>query len=229
MTTEAADKAPKRGPGRPKGSKNRTGPEPDLETAAAAGAAAGAEQASSSGAEPPPADTPPGAGEGSTPRRRRVSKKVTKQIEDALAEVLQAPAMPCAIFGDEWAADHFEQAGAVLANKIAVVSERNAVLRGWCERAMEGESIGILFLALLAYAGPPLIHWNLVPVPGLRKIPRRPRRGRPDPETMSPTAATEWQEQAPPETVGFDEPVAAEFFGGDNGEGPPTFSEVPPR
>jgi hypothetical protein len=238
-----ADKPPagkKRG--RPKGSKTKPKPAADLPLEQLADAAAGAAQGP--GAETPPGDTPPGRESpgGKGKRRSRVTKKGTQQIEDALAEILQIPAVPAAMLGDVWMADHFTAQGRQLANRIAIVSERNPVLRAWCERALEGESIAVLLMAGLMYAAPPLMHFGLVPggefigVPVLRRQAAQPADPGPVP------AAAPAREPVPAKPYGG-EPVSAEdeadtgvntaervdpdahFVGGANGDGPPLWTE----
>jgi hypothetical protein len=220
------DTPPKRGPGRPKGSKNK--PKDPVDQVAS--------ELKGNG------DKPPGAGK----RKTRISKRVTDQIEEALAEILCAPAMAAAFVGDQWAIEHFTTTGKELAHRIAVVSERNSQLRAYCERALEGESIMILALGFIAYTVPPLIHWNIIPGPdGMMGIPKakrgtRRRRGRQATEE-SPTDATEWQREETEyqqyereaaqraETNGHAESpeVYAEFDGESEGSEPPTFIETP--
>jgi hypothetical protein len=227
----AGDKPPKRrGPGRPKGSKNK--PKNPVDQVA--------REAEGNGDSPPKKGT----------RKKRVSKKVTQQIEDALAEIFCAPAIGTAMIGDEWATNHFTESGKELAHRIAKVSERNDQLRRWCEKALDSESIMVLAFASIMYAMPPLIHWNLLPVPpaagALMGIPQRPTRRRPQPQAP-PSAATEWEDDpdeyefrqrqheenlarqaangngaVPPEP----EPMYAEFSDDDESE-PPTFIESP--
>lgn len=227
------DKPPKRKRGRPR--KTAKAPEPDLAHAAAEAAAqefekGGGSEASGAGTKPKGGDTPPASEQAGTaprkPRRRRVSKQVTQQIEDALAEMLCLPAVPAAVFGDQWAADHFTTQGREFANKIAVMSERYPELRKWCERLMGGESAAVLLFAALMYAGPPLVHWGIIPMKpegaalmGIPVVRRRAKRSAPE---GSSAAATEWPERPGP----GGEPSGVEFHGEANG-GPPTFTETP--
>lgn len=170
----------KRGPGRPKGSKNKP--------KSAADQFADGTRVTDNG------DSAPSGG--GTPRRKRVSKKVTEDIEQALAEILTAPAMIAAIQGDQWAIQHFTVNGRELAHRIAEVSERHSQLRKWCEGLLEGESVFLVGMAAVAYVIPALIHYNLVPGPdGLLGVPRKPhksRRGKKN--TGSPTDGTEWSQ-----------------------------------
>jgi len=186
-----ADKAPK---------KSRTArPEPETAPAAepstATGAGAGAGSAPPPVAEPA-ADLPPAPPQ---KRRRAPRKATTRAIEDALAEILTMPALPCALIGDEWAADHFTIKGRELAATIAKVSERNPVLRKWCERAMQGESTAVLLMASIMYAYPPLLHWGVLPGPaGIFGVPLQataPEAHMPDWETG---AASEFDAAVPP-------------------------------
>lgn len=218
-----ADTPPaKRKRGRP-----RKTPDPaslPLEEAAEAAAAEALKKA-----EPAPGgDTAPGAepGAGSAPRKRnRVTKKGTQQIEDGLREILQMPAVPASIFGDQWAADHFTQQGAAFANRIAVVSERNPVLRGWCEKALAGESLAVLLMAGVLYAGPAALHFGLIPGGELMGIPvMRRKQSAPEPVPAQATAPTD-------AAFGHDAPQA-QPYGGEpvefsNGDGPPVWEPAP--
>lgn len=205
MAEPGKDKPPKRKRGRPR--KTPVDPPKSEQTIDdLAGAAAAAAEAKSE--EPPVGDRPPGGEpvEGKPSRRRpRVTKKQTAAIADALAEILMIPAVPAAMFGDKWMADHFTNSGRQLADQIAAVSERNVVLRAWCERAMEGESTAVLLIASLMYVAPPLMHFGIIPggamlgVPVLQKGPAAPPG--PVPATEQPHTAAR-------------EPVPAQQYGG---------------
>ena len=115
------------------------------------------------------------------PRKRPVatSKGVatTQEIEDAFAEILALPAIPFAISGDDFCANHFTVASRDFASKIAAQSEKNATLRKWCERLVDGESLAVLLFAAMSYALPPMIHHNIVPgADGMRAIFGVPER-----------------------------------------------------
>lgn len=222
-----ADAPPRRGPGRPKGSKNKPKSAAD-------------EFAAGASATPNGDDAPTGA---ARKRRKRVSKKVTEDIEAALAEILTAPSMIAAVQGDMWAVKHFIDNGKELAHRIAEVSERHSQLRAWCESLLEGESIFLVGMAAVAYVLPALIHYNMIPGPdGLLGVPRRQKgskRGKPD--TGSPTDGTDWtqsgmtaqqqyeaeQRQADAEA---EEAVAVDDddvqYAGEEDGAPPTFVEV---
>lgn len=187
-----------------------------IEAAAEAAAAAGAA----------PGDTPPGAepGGGEPPKRQRnrVTKKGTQAIEDGLREILQMPSVPASIFGDQWAAQHFLIQGAAFANKIAVVSERNPVLRSWCDRALQGESIAVLLMSGMMYAGPALLHFGVVPGGELLGVPvlAKRRQAAPPPPAGAPADAPEFGREEPAAQPYGGEPV----FAGENGDGPPVWS-----
>lgn len=240
----------------PKGKRKRGRPPkvkaPEVDTLAEAAAAAAAAEPSE---EPPVGDKPPGAEpiEGKPKARRsRVTKKGTAAIADALAEILQIPAVPAAMFGDKWLAAHFTNSGRQLADQVAAVSERNPVLRGWCEKAMEGESVAVLLIASTMYVVPPLMHFGVIPhgqaigVPVLQKVPPGgpgpvPAAEQPHTAAREPVPAQQYGgepvpatagEQAVPQSEAAPQPEQGEsvapeahFVGGANGDGPPLWTE----
>ena len=144
--------------------------------------------------------------EADEPPRRRDRKKTKlppppapaktdlRELEKLLAEVLQAPAMACALAGDDWAANHFTNQGPVLARTLVSAAEHNPWLRSKLEAAAGGDELAIrlmgistVVVAAVGYLIPPLIWWFNVPVsPGARAMfgippPRRPAR--PIPQT----------------------------------------------
>lgn len=217
-----ADTPPKRKRGRPPKAKAiNADVEPDALTKAAEDAAAAATSDPPAGDAPPGGPTAPGE-----PKRRRskVTKKGTQQIEDGLREILQMPAVPASIFGDQWAAQHFTQQGAVFANKIAVVSERNPVLRDWCNKMLAGESLAVLLMASVMYAGPAALHFGVLPGGELLGVPVLRKRSKgPQPVPAEATVPTD-------PAFGRDAPEAQPYGGAPsyaNGEGPPVWEPVP--
>lgn len=220
MTPPVGDKPPKRGPGRPKGSKNKPkDPISQLEN-----------DSKGNGDKPPRKG--PGRPKGSKTKKKQ--KEVTEAIEEALAEILTAPAMPCAFVGDDWGAKHFTQNGREFASRLAQFSERNSQFRAWCETLMNTESIMALALAAAAYTIPPLMHWNIIPGAEKVGIPKKQRKSKKN-LTPNPSDATEWPDR--PETTSDedmydnegvipDTPFFAEFSD-DEQVTPPTFAEVP--
>jgi len=99
-------------------------------------------------------------------------KKVDlKELERTIAEALKAPAIICATFGDEWAAQHFTTSGPYLARNLIVASEHNPWLRRKLEEAATGQDAMMIMVsmvgvggALFAYAVPPIIWWFNLPV-----------------------------------------------------------------
>jgi hypothetical protein len=99
-------------------------------------------------------------------------KKVDlKELERTIAEALKAPAIICATFGDQWAADHFTTSGPYLARNLIVASEHNPWLRRKLEEAATGQDAMMIMVsmvgvggALFAYAIPPIIWWFNLPV-----------------------------------------------------------------
>ena len=94
-----------------------------------------------------------------------------KELERTIAEALKSPAIICATFGDEWAADHFTTSGPYLARNLIVASEHNPWLRRKLEEAAVGQDAMMIMVsmvgvggALFAYAIPPIIWWFNLPV-----------------------------------------------------------------
>lgn len=117
-----------------------------------------------------------------------------REVEEILINAFAAPAMPCAMFGDVWAADHFTRQAPFLARNLVVASKTNPWLRRQLETlSTGGESamriMGMMGLAgaCVAYAGPPVIHWFNLPVPDKARemfgVP--PRRVQPDVTTRA--------------------------------------------
>jgi hypothetical protein len=95
-----------------------------------------------------------------------------KELEQTLAEALKAPAMMCASFGDEWAAEHFTKSGPYLARNLVLASEHNPWLRRKLEEAATGEDAMMMVVSLvgvggavIAYLVPPLIYFFNLPAP----------------------------------------------------------------
>lgn len=126
----------------------------------------------------------------STPPKPRAPKKADlKLLEQTLADALQAPAMACAAFGDEWGANHFQASGPYLARNLIHAAEYNPWLKEKLETAAEGGdmmmkimgSIGVAG-ALVMYVAPPIIYFLNVPVPDkTRELMNIPPRKEPEP------------------------------------------------
>jgi hypothetical protein len=100
------------------------------------------------------------------------AKEDLRELEQILAEAFRSPAMICAGFGDEWAANHFTVQGPALARNLVVASEHNLWLRRKLESAASGgdmmmQLVTILGVAgaLVGYAIPPIVYWANLPVP----------------------------------------------------------------
>lgn len=130
----AKDKAPRKAPGRPKGSKNKE----------------------------------------TTEKLKAEIAKESKEIEEALAEILMAPALPHALrvmsgsgtWEDEWLVQHYETQGPRLAKEIAKQSEKFPFIRKLLVSGKEGVGIAGLATAVLAYLyGPAMVAGYVPPVP----------------------------------------------------------------
>jgi hypothetical protein len=95
-----------------------------------------------------------------------------KELEKLLTEALKAPAMPCAMFGDEWAADHFVTHAPNVARNLVLAAEHNPWLARKLTELASGQDAAVKLLgmagvagALFAYAVPPIIYFLNLPVP----------------------------------------------------------------
>lgn len=115
----------------------------------------------------------------------------TGELEHALAEILTFPAVPCAMVGDEWGANHFSTQGRVFAANLAKQAEKNPTLHKWCVRIAQGESVGMLAMSGAMYVLPPLVHWGIIPLPGGVQgvIPGMPEPKEQDTDEPTPAAA----------------------------------------
>jgi hypothetical protein len=95
-----------------------------------------------------------------------------KDVEVLLAEALKSPAVPAAMFGDEWAAEHFTLWGPALAHNLVQSAEHSPWLRRKLEAAASGEAamaqlmlVAGLGASVAMYLAPPIVYWLNVPVP----------------------------------------------------------------
>jgi hypothetical protein len=130
----------------------------------------------------------------SRPRRSRAPKKPPppkqtdlRELEAMIAEALKSPAVPCAAFGDEWAAEHFTTQGPYLAGNLVRASQYNPWLRRKLESAASGGDMMMQLVAIVGVAGavglyivPPFVYWLNLPLPDKGRemfgIPPDPRR-----------------------------------------------------
>lgn len=130
-----------------------------------------------------------------------------KELEFALAEALQSPAMICAATGDGWAADHFTTQGPTLARNLVKAAEHNPWLRAKLEATLAGEEFLIKVMtlmpvgaALIGYALPPVIYFlnppfvppqarEMFQVPDRAELKRQ--RQEEGPDDAAPAAAAE--------------------------------------
>lgn len=134
LNAMSKDKAPRKPPGRPKGSKNKT----------------------------------------TTEKLKADIAKETKEIEEALAEVLMAPALPHVMkvmqgqgtWEDEWLINHYEKQSPRLAKEIAKQSEKFPLVRKLLLQGKEGIGVAGIATAIAAYLyGPAMMLGYLPPVP----------------------------------------------------------------
>jgi len=100
------------------------------------------------------------------------SKPDLKELEKPIAEALKQPALICAMFGDEWAAEHFTRMAPNVARNLVRTAEHNE----WLKRRLEAfAATGELPMQLIAFLGlggslvlytvPPIVYWLNLPVP----------------------------------------------------------------
>jgi hypothetical protein len=147
--------------------------------------------ASKTGASQPPPESD------KAPRRQKsgaskASERKGKELElirSGFAELLTLPAMPMALAGDGWAADHFTTRGPLLAQRLAAECERNAELRKWCLKALQGQSVMMLGVELFMYAVPVGMHFGLIPGAEALGVPVRKPKAPPAPAGPQPAEA----------------------------------------
>ena len=127
-----------------------------------------------------------------------------RELERLLTEALSAPAMACAMFGDEWAANHFTTQAPSLSRNLIVASERNPWLRRKLEGLVTGEEAAAQLIAMLGvggaligYAIPPIVWWFNLPLPERARVmfgipPAREAQPIPEPLRAEGTASTEF-------------------------------------
>lgn len=117
------------------------------------------------------------------------TRKTSKELEAALTETLQAPAMIAGLRGDEWVANHLYQEAPVLARNLVAAAEHNPKMRERLEQIAGGETAFGQFVmqmmianALVAYALPPLVYYLGDRLPGgarMREsfhVPEKPKK-----------------------------------------------------
>jgi hypothetical protein len=151
---------------------------------------------------PPSGDRRPRAKKGRKPPSPPPPSNVDlRELEKLLTEALSAPAMACALLGDQWAADHFTQQAPALSRNLIVASERNPWLRRKLEALATGEEAAAQMLAMIGVAGalvgyavPPIIWWLNLPVPERARLmfgipPARERNPENPPDAEGPAPA----------------------------------------
>lgn len=132
-------------------------------------------------APPGPKDVPPGprepaaAGEPAPKRRGRPKgdaqlKLDLKEIEDKLATLLETPAIPMAVAGDVWPAQHIEQRAKPLAKAISQACKDNPQLREKLLQYLRVGDSASLILAVGVFLVPILIYYGILPAPPIVKI-----------------------------------------------------------
>lgn len=103
-----------------------------------------------------------------------------KVLIDGLGQILSIPAMPAAMVGELWVANHFTNAGPQFAAQLVAASKTNVRLRTILEQAVAGESYAVLLIAAFGYAVPPILYFatgDHHPARTVLKVPPRQARG----------------------------------------------------
>lgn len=122
-----------------------------------------------------------------TPRPPAPTRKTDKELEAALTESLQAPAMLAAMHGDTWVAEHVYREAPNLSRNLIAAAEHNPKLRARLEQIAGGETaLGQIVMqlaignALIAYMVPPIIYYLGARAPARLKtafqVPEKPMR-----------------------------------------------------
>lgn len=133
----------------------------------------------------------------SKPKPRPPKQTDLRELEKLLTEVFCAPAIPCASFGDLWAAEHFTKQGPMFARNLVNAAEHNPWLRRKLEELASGEDAMMRIFVmvpvvggLITYALPPAIWWFNLPVPAqarmIFQIPDRRPENAPSPPPNIP-------------------------------------------
>lgn len=111
------------------------------------------------------------------PARADTLKAETAAIQKALEQVLAIPAIPAAMMGEAYLAEHFSgEAPTNFARELAKASEGNQGLRTILLRLTQGEAIGVLLFAGFAYLMPPVMYLATADDHPARKILGVPKR-----------------------------------------------------
>lgn len=113
-----------------------------------------------------PKDKRPKSKPKTAPKPPAPTQESLKELEFLLAEGLKSLAVPCAMLGDSWPADHFTLHGPILARNLVEASKHNPWLRSKLEAAVRGEDFMVKVIttlgiggALCMYAVPPILYY----------------------------------------------------------------------
>lgn len=154
----------------------------------------------------PPGDRRPKSKAKAPPKPPPPTKVDLKELEKPLAEALKMPAAMCAMFGDEWAANHFTQMGPHVARNLVRTAEQNEWLRRKLEAFATTGELPMQLVAMIGLGGsfalyllPPVIYWFNLPVPDQARdmlaIP--PRRAQAPAAPLDEEALRHWAAEQP--------------------------------
>lgn len=103
------------------------------------------------------ADSPPNK------RKRKARGMARGKMTEGLTKLLEIPALPLGLMGDDWASGHFESKAPAFADQLAGLAEKNPAVRKWVERLLSGDEYAGLLFAGLGYFYPLLVHFGRAP------------------------------------------------------------------
>lgn len=123
-------------------------------------------------AQPPGDRRPKPKNRKAPPKPPPPTKPDLKELEPLLTEALKQPALMAAMFGDEWAAEHFRRMAPNVARNLVRSAEQSEWLRRKLEAFATTGEIPMQLVAFLGLGGaialymvPPVIYWFNLPVP----------------------------------------------------------------
>jgi hypothetical protein len=151
-------------------------------------------------AEPGP-QTPPDEAPKPRQRKRGPASKAERRAADLRAIqtgftelLIDTPAMIGAMTQDPWLVGHTTTQGPAVVERLVAEAERSERFREVCLRAVRGQSMMMLVVALGAYLGPIGLHYGVIPgaeqfgIPARRlRVPGAPQRPQEAPGAPPPS------------------------------------------
>lgn len=101
----------------------------------------------------------PGSGRPKGSANAKTTAATDKALIEGLAQILSIPAIPAAMVGETWVAEHFSVSGPVFAGQLVAASKTSPQLRTILEKAIKGDSYAILIIGVFGYVVPPVMYF----------------------------------------------------------------------